>query len=134
MSTRETLFRFPTRILGLLALLLILPFASSASAQEASPPDSQELEVFVETYVDIQEVREDVERQMALVTSEEEAAALQAQANERMGAALEENDFTIERYTEITNILNADEELRLEFQQKYQEALEERDPGSTLDR
>jgi hypothetical protein len=134
MSTQETLFRFPTRILGLLALLLILPFASSASAQQASPPDSQELEVFVETYVDIQEVREDVERQMALVTSEEEAAALQAQANERMGAALEENDFTIERYTEITNILNADEELRLEFQQKYQEALEERDPGSTLDR
>ena len=61
------------------------PASQSQSPQSHSPIQDM---VFEETYVDIKEGR--CERQMAPVTLREEAAALQAPANERMGAPLEE--------------------------------------------
>ena len=114
------------RILAPLALTLLLPLTPLAGQQ--TPPDEAELTSFAETYADVQEIRVDAELRIATATNEAEAAAIQQEINEQMTEALEENNFTIERYTEITNILNNDEDLRTRFQEIYEEILEERDP------
>ena len=57
----------------------------------------------------------------------EEAQQIQMEANQKMVAVIEEHEFTPQRYTEITNILNADEELREEFEQIYRELIEDKD-------
>ncbi len=113
------------RALALVALAAALPLAAPLAGQDALP-DEEELSTFVVAYVDLEEIRDDIEQRLAAASSQEETATVQQQANQRMQEALEEHEFTIERYTQITNILNADEPLRARFQELYEQELEER--------
>lgn len=117
------------RILGPLMLAAALPLAAPLAAQDTILPDDEELTSFTHAYIDIQDIRAEVEVRMLQASSEEEATAVQQEANERMQAALDEQEITVDRYTEITNVLNADEPLRVRFQEIYEEIIEERDPG-----
>jgi hypothetical protein len=110
--------------------LMLLPFlaAPHAGAQEMpDPPDREELVEFTKAYLEVMEVREEMEERMMGAATQEEAQQIQMEANQKMVAVIEEHEFTPQRYTEITNILNADEELREEFEQIYRELIEDKD-------
>ncbi len=109
-------------------MLLVLLAAPHIAAQEIpDPPDREELVEFTKAYLEVMEVREEMEERMMRAATQEEAQEIQMEANHMMVAVIEDYDFTPQRYTEITNILNADEELREEFEEIYIELLEERD-------
>lgn len=107
--------------------LLALVAAPQLEAQQAGdPPDSEELVTFTKTYIEVMDVRAEMEAEVAQATSQEEAQQIQEQANQEMAAIIHDHDLTPERYGEITAALNADEELLQEFQEIYTELLEER--------
>lgn len=88
------------------------------------PPDREELVTFTEAYVDVEEVQLELSEEVAQAETPEEANALQEEANEEILGILEEKELEVERYREITMVLNADEELRAEFQEIYLELTE----------
>lgn len=110
--------------------LMLLPLLSAphVGAQEIpDPPDREELVEFTKAYLEVMEVREDMEAKMMRAATQEEAQKIQMEANQMMVAIIDDHEFTPQRYTEITNILNADEELREKFEEIYNELLEDRD-------
>ncbi len=119
---RKRLLQGATATFTALAMAFLL--ATNAQAQdipqEQAPPDTdvaqEELETFAEIYVDVDEVRAELEAEMAAADSPEEAQQVQQQANETMTQIVEGHGMSIERYTEITQALNADPELHDEFQ------------------
>jgi hypothetical protein len=109
--------------------MLVLPMGVDAQVQEQDAPDRpdrEELTEFVEAYIDVQEIQMEMEQALATVQDPEEANQIQQQANEAMADAIEDNDLTVERYSEIVMVLNTDEELREEFAELYEEILEDR--------
>lgn len=121
---------------AILALtLLILPAAADAQTpeqQQQTPdrPDTEELTDFVHAMLDVNEIQEDMEEQLAGVDDPEQANQIQQQANAQMVETLEGHDMTPERYSEIAMLLNVDEELNAEFQEIHEAVLEERDGGN----
>lgn len=112
--------------------LLILPAAADAQTpeqqqQSAERPDTEELTDFVHAMLDVNDIQEDMEEQLAGVNDPEQANQIQQQANAQMVEALEEHEMTPERYSEIAMLLNVDEELNAEFQEIHEAVLEERD-------
>lgn len=108
--------------------LVVLPGAVQAQDQELpDPPDGEELVDFVHAYIDVQEIQMEMEQALTTVQDPEEANRIQQEANEAMAGAVEDNDLTVERYSEIVMVLNTDEEVRQEFTELYEEILEERD-------
>lgn len=110
--------QLPFVALAAAALFLGTPFDGAAQQAPAAQetPDREELVTFTEAFVEIAEVREEIVPQIGQAESQEDAAALQAEANEKMLEVLEENEMSPERYNAITQQLNADEELRNEFE------------------
>jgi hypothetical protein len=100
-----------------LALALVVAAPTGAEAQAADTPDQEELVQFTEAFLEVTEIRQDMEAQVAQVQSPEEANALQQQANDQMVAVLDEHGLTTERYSEIVNLINQDEEVRNEFEE-----------------
>lgn len=99
--------------------------AQTPPAQETpDPPDREELVTFTEAYIDVTEVQTELSEQVAEAETPEEANALQEEANEEILGILEEKELEADRYREITMVLNADEELRAEFQEIYVELTE----------
>ena len=112
--------------------MLVLPMGVDAQVQQQDapdPPDREELTEFVEAYIDVQEIQMEMEQALATVQDPEEANQIQQQANEAMADAIEDNDLTVERYSEIVMALNTDDELRQEFAELYEEILEDRGGG-----
>jgi hypothetical protein len=110
--------------------VLVLPLGAEAQVEQQEappPPDREELVDFARAYIDVQEVQQEMEQALATVQDAEEANRIQEQANEQMAEAVEDHDLTVERYSQIVIVLNTDEELRQEFEQVYQELLEDRD-------
>lgn len=95
-------------------------------AQQEMPetPDRPELVTFTEAYIAVTEVRMELNEELGDVTDPETANALQQEAQEEMMTVLEEHELTPERYGEITTVLNADAELRSEFEEIYEELTE----------
>ncbi|TVR53647.1 MAG: DUF4168 domain-containing protein [Gemmatimonadales bacterium] len=108
-----------TRLMTLPALALAMAIAAPAGveAQMADTPDQEELVQFTEAFLEVTDIRQDMEAQVAQVQSPEEANALQQQANDQMVAVLDEHGLTTERYSEIVNLINQDEEVRNEFEE-----------------
>lgn len=109
--------------------LLVLPMAVEAQVPQEDapdPPDREELVDFAHAYIDVQEIQQEMEQRLAQVQDPEEANRVQQEANEAMAVAVEDQDLTVERYSEIVIVLNTDEELREQFEQVYQEILEDR--------
>ncbi len=109
---------------AVVALAVGAVFASPAEAQiPGDQPGAQEvpeipqedLETFADIYIDVDEVRQDLEMRMGAADSPEEAQQIQQEANELMTGIVEEHGMTVERYTEITEVLNADPEQHQEF-------------------
>jgi len=108
-----------TRLMTLPALALALALAAptGAEAQAADTPDHEELVQFTEAFLEVTEIRQDMEAQVAQAQSPEEANALQQEANDQMVAALDDHGMTTERYSEIVNLINQDEAVRDDFEE-----------------
>ncbi|MFP3947521.1 MAG: DUF4168 domain-containing protein [Gemmatimonadota bacterium] len=136
-----------TRALSLLAggLFLALAFAvAPVQAQQPAPqpqPDQQQqqqdvpelegetLESFAEAYIEIGDVRTEMQSELEGVQDQSEANEIQQDANEQMQTILEEHDLTVEDYQQITQVLNQDPEQRQEFEALVQELQEDQDAG-----
>jgi hypothetical protein len=116
------------------AALLSLAVALPASAQQPAPPpaeapDEVELTTFTETYLDIQQITTELEAKIAAAQTEEEKAQLAQAAEEQSAAVLVERKIEKERYKAIAELLNADPELRAQFEAVRDKILEERKKG-----
>jgi Spy/CpxP family protein refolding chaperone len=117
-----------TAFLALLATLSVLaPAPAEAQSQgreimpEAPPIEDGELRSFAHLYLDVAEVRDDLQHDLEDASGQAEAQRLQQEARDEMQSLVEESDFTIERYTQIGQILNVDPEQRAEFQALVEE-------------
>lgn len=115
----------PTRALMLPALaaafMVAAPNGVDAQVADPPPPDHEELVQFTEAFLEVTEIRQEMEVEVAQAETPEEANALQQQANDEMVATLEEHGLTTERYSEIVTLINQDEEVRAEFEELLEE-------------
>lgn len=125
----------PTLLLTLLAAFLVVaPAQLEAQNQgrqtmpEAPPIEDGELRTFAHVYLDVAEVRNDLETNLE-GAGETEAQQLQQEAQTEMRTILEESELSVERYTQIGQILNVDPEQRAEFQAVVEEIQEDEGGG-----
>lgn len=113
------------------ALLLASPaLAQQGGAQPQQDVDvsDQELRTFTEAFVDVQEIRDDLNREMEDAENADEAQALQEEADQRMVEIIEEeHDIGVERYNQISQAMRADSELYAQFEEIREELVEEQD-------
>lgn len=134
----QRLRAIPIAVLTLLAAAFVVLAPTQVEAQnqgrqtmpEAPPIEDGELRTFAHVYLDVAEVRDDLESELEETADQAEAQQLQQAAQAEMRGILEESELTIERYTQIGQILNVDPEQRAEFQALVEEIRqEEGDPG-----
>jgi hypothetical protein len=111
----------------LAALAAAFAFGATDAVAQVAPevPDTDELTTFTEAFVEISVVREEVTPQILQADSQDEAAAIQQEANARMMEILGEHELDADRYNEITQLINSDEELRVRFEATYAELTED---------
>lgn len=109
------------------AFVLVQPAAAQQGQQ--GPPAAQEIEVsddeletFAEAHLEVQEIQLEMEQALQSAETAEAAQAIQQQANQEMGAVVEEEyGMEVNRYTQIAQAINQDPQL----QEKFREIVEE---------
>jgi len=81
----------------------------------------EELENFAVAYLDVDRITQEMTQQLRLVDDPERQQEIQEEARAEMTEAVEQQDLTVQRYSEIAAALNQNEELR----EKFVEILEE---------
>lgn len=104
-----------------LAFLVTAPLGADAQVADPPIPDQEELVQFTEAFLEVTELRQEMEVEVAQAETPEEANALQQQANDEMVGTLEEHGLTTERYSEIVTLINQDESVRNEFEELLEE-------------
>lgn len=115
------------------ALLL----ASPALAQQGGAQAPQDIEVsdedlrtFTEAFIDVQEIRDDLNRQLESAESPEQAQALQQEGQQRMVRMIEEeHELDIDRFNQISQAVQADPELHAAFKELREKLTEEEQEG-----
>lgn len=127
MAARATMILRSLLLFFLAAGLMAAP----ATAQEQQQPAQEmeeipeaELETFAEAYIEIMDVRMDLEAQLQAAEDAEQANQLQQQANQEMLVILEEHEIDTRRYQEIVQVLTADPEQRQAFEAIVEELTE----------
>ncbi len=122
---------------GVIAVAMaVLIAAQPGQAQQPQPQGQQdvpeisddELETFTEAYIEIDQIRGEMQAEMQTAQDQATANEIQQQANQEMSSVLEDHGFTVEEYQQITQILNVDPDQRQEFQALLDEKLGEEDP------
>ena len=72
----------------------------------------EQIESFASAYVSVMELRMTYEPQLQTATSEEEALAIQEEAETQIIAAVEAEDLTVDEFNAIADLLAYDETLR----------------------
>lgn len=106
--------------LALGALLIAVP----AEAQQPQPQGQEDLpeipeeklETFAEAYLEIDQVRAEMQMEMQTAEDQTEASQIQQEANAQMEAILDDHGFDVQEYQQITQVLNVDPEQREKFQ------------------
>lgn len=119
----------------------LLVFAQPASAQQGqqSPPPTQEIEVpdgeletFAEAHLEVQEMREQMDREIQNAEDAEAAQAVQQEFNREMATLIQdEYEMEVERYTQIAQAINQDPELQQRFQAVVDELTEDEEGGGS---
>ena len=78
----------------------------------AAPVSDADLQNFVEAANEVSEIRDDFTGRLEGVESQEEAQALQLEAQEKMVEAVEASGIDVTQYNEIATRLQADPELQ----------------------
>ncbi|QIB65683.1 DUF4168 domain-containing protein [Kineobactrum salinum] len=99
--------------------LLLLLGAPAVLAQDAPPPQTEQIEVtdsklalYVQAATKITELRDQFQQKMAEADSPEQAQSLQEEASTEMIGAVESFGMTVEEYNQIAYALQSDPELR----------------------
>ena len=98
-----------------LALMVAVPANAQMPEAEAEEIPQDELELFAEIYLEADEIRQELDMQVAAADSPEEAQQIQEEANQRMMQVIEDHGMSLERYQEVTHALNADPEQHQAF-------------------
>ena len=72
----------------------------------------QQIEYFVDAYLDIINIQEEYTGQVQATEDPEEARTLQEEANNEMIEAIEDNGLSVPEYSEIANAMDMNPELR----------------------
>lgn len=96
-----------------------------APQQQVPELEPETLETFAEAYLEIGDVRMEMQSRLEGVQDQNEANQIQQEANNQMQEVLGEHDFTVQDYQQITQVLNNDPEQRQEFEQLVAELQEE---------
>lgn len=125
------------KLLSLPALFALIFAAGVAHAQPPAPaaPDADVpqsaadinadmKEKFVGAYGDIMSIQMRYAEQLQAVTDEQEANALQQQAQVEMQEAVTANDISIQEYNQIIQLASTDEALMAELEAAIEEEME----------
>ncbi|HDP89442.1 MAG TPA: DUF4168 domain-containing protein [Thioalkalivibrio sp.] len=112
--------------------LVLSPWAAMAQpGAQSQPPagmqqgaatnvDDATLEKFVVAYADIQELQQEFATELEQVSSQEEAAALQQETQQKMVSAVEESGLSVPEYNNVVQALDQDPALREKVESKLQ--------------
>lgn len=107
--------------------------AKPAAAQQPAPapapvavPEAAELTVYTEAFLDIELITAELAPKIEAAQTEEEKAQLKQEAEERTAAVLEQREIEKERYEAIGKLIEANPELRAQFEAERTRITEER--------
>jgi hypothetical protein len=122
MLINTTLKATTTAIALALATAPMVAFtAQSAAAQSAESYSSEELDIFTNALLEVAEVRQKYTPMLQGAESEEEEASVVEEANAEIMQVIEETDgITVDRYTEIAQAANEDQELNQRIIERVQ--------------
>ena len=113
--------------------LMAVYAAKPAAAQQPAPapepvaaPDAAELTVYTEAFLDIELITQELGPKIEAAQTEEEKAQLQQQVEERSAAVLAQREIEKERYEAIGKLIEANPELRAQFEAERTRIAEER--------
>ena len=121
------IFTDKTRLLAIaFALVFLLVAAQSVNAQQQGGYEQEmmmpqpgsvevsdaELEKVANAYIQITEIREAFQESLAEVSDPEKAQQLQEQAGQAMVDAVQDNGLDVQKYNEVMEAAQVDEELR----------------------
>lgn len=115
------------RTISMIPLLSGLLMAPIAMAEEGTPQDydqpeqldqrtinvdQEQLELFVDAYIDVGEIHAEYSDRLQGVEAAEQAQELQQEANDKMVEAIRDNGLSVEDYSEIAAAIEHDPEMR----------------------
>jgi hypothetical protein len=98
-------------------------YTPPAGAQEQAPApqvDSATVDRFVVAFADVRDLQEKFSRQLENVESQEEAQALQQEAQQQMVNAVEEAGLNVSDYNQVVSAMEHNPELRNEILSRAQ--------------
>lgn len=110
-------------LIAIIAGLGVAAGSGALLAQQQPPqppqPGMQQTQVsntdvrkFAEIYVDVEQTRDLLSREMAEAESQQEAQEIQARMQEEIVATIENNGWSVERYNTVANAISSDPQLR----------------------
>lgn len=119
------------------ALFVLAQPAAAQQGQQGAPPAQDievsdgELETFAEAHLEVQEIRQEMDQAIQSAEDREAAQAIQKQANQEMAAVIQdEHEMEVNRYRQIAQAINQDQELRQKFQTIIDELTEDEEGGN----
>ncbi|MCP1726356.1 uncharacterized protein YqfA (UPF0365 family) [Natronospira proteinivora] len=89
--------------------------------QEAPEVSDEQIASFVDAYVAVNDVREEYTARLQEAEDQEEAQALQMEANDAMTAAIEDSGLSVEEYQNVAMAVSADSDVREQVTQMLEE-------------
>lgn len=122
MLTKTTLKATTTAIALALATAPVIPLtAQTAAAQSSEIYSSEELDMFTDALLEVAKVRETYTSRLQGAEDQEEEASIVEEANAEILQVIEETDgITLDRYTEIAQAANEDQELNQRIIERVQ--------------
>lgn len=84
--------------------------------QEAADISTETLELFVDAFIEIETIRNQVSQQLQSVETESDAQVLRQQAQDQMVMAVEQQGISVQEYNEVTTQMQNDPELLAQVQ------------------
>jgi hypothetical protein len=122
MLTNTTLKATTTAIaLALATAPMVTLTAQGAAAQGAESYSSEELDIFTDALLEVAEVRQKYTPMLQGAENEEKEASIVEEANQEIMQVIEETDgMSVDRYTEIAQAANEDQELNQRIIERVQ--------------
>ena|SRR6185312_2357804 len=94
------------------------PQANAAAPQAEGPaPNDTELKNFAGAAVDVQNIRQSLQPQLAAAQTADARTKLQQSGEKKMEAAVESHQLSPQRYVQIANLVQTDSSVRAKVQQ-----------------
>ncbi|WHZ19915.1 MAG: hypothetical protein OJF55_002064 [Rhodanobacteraceae bacterium] len=90
--------------------------AAASQADTGPAPNDTELKNFAQAIVDVQNIKNSMQPQLAAAQTADAHTKLEAQAEKKMEAAVESHQLTPQRYVQIANLMQTDSSVRAKVQ------------------